>query len=132
MQEAIIVLHLITVIALIVIVLIQKSEGGALGIGGGGGGGMGGLFSARGAANVLTRVTAILAVVFFSTSLGLAIMAQNETAPSSILDTPIAGEEQTPNVPGTGTGTGSGNGILDTLRRQSPQPSSEPQVPTSQ
>lgn len=129
MEEAILVLHLIAVIALIVIVLIQKSEGGALGMGGGGGG-MGGLFSSRGAANVLTRTTAVLAVVFFSTSLALAIFAKNDSAPSDILNRPIAVEGEQPGVPGAGD-TGTGNGILEQLRQQSGEQSG-PQVPTSQ
>lgn len=129
MEEAILVLHLIAVIALIVIVLIQKSEGGALGMGGGGGG-MGGLFSSRGAANVLTRTTAVLAVVFFSTSLGLAIFAKNDSAPSDILNRQIITDGDQLNVPG-GADTGAGNGILDALRQQSGEPSG-PQVPTSQ
>lgn len=129
MEEAILVLHLIAVIALIVIVLIQKSEGGALGMGGGGGG-MGGLFSSRGAANVLTRTTAVLALVFFSTSLTLAIFAKHGDAPSDILNTPIVSDGEQPGVPG-GADTGNGNGILDALRQQSGD-SSGPQVPTSQ
>jgi len=130
MEEAILVLHLIAVIALIVIVLIQKSEGGALGMGGGGGGGMGGLFSSRGAANALTRTTAVLAVVFFSTSLALAIFAKNDSAPSNILDRQIITEGDQLNVP-EGSEPGAGNGILDALRQQSGEPSG-PQVPTSQ
>lgn len=129
MEEAILVLHLIAVIALIVIVLIQKSEGGALGMGGGGGG-MGGLFSSRGAANVLTRTTAVLAAVFFSTSLALAIFAKNDSAPSNILDRQIITEGDQLNVP-EGSESGAGNGILDALRQQSGEPSG-PQVPTSQ
>jgi len=56
------------------VVLLQRSEGGGLGIGGGGGAG-GGFMTARGTANLLTRVTAILAACFFATSLVLAIMA---------------------------------------------------------
>ena len=39
------------------------------------GSGIGGLFSPRGAANTLTRTTAILAVLFFATSLGLTVLA---------------------------------------------------------
>lgn len=131
MEEAILVLHLIAVISLIVIVLIQKSEGGALGMGGGGGGGMGGLFSSRGAANMLTRTTSILALVFFSTSLGLAIFAKNGDSPSRILDTPIATDGSQPSVPSE-PGTGTGNGILDALRQQSPGTDSGPTVPNSQ
>lgn len=135
MEQAILVVHLIVVIALIVLVLIQKSEGGALGMGGGGGGGggMGGLFSTRGAANVLTRTTAILAIIFFSTSLTLGILAQNTDAPSSVLDAVVdPNEVQQPTVPGLPGDSGTGQGILDTLRQQSPEPTTGPQVPNSQ
>ncbi|MDD3444958.1 MAG: preprotein translocase subunit SecG [Zavarzinia sp.] len=71
-MDYLLVLHLIIAVVLIGVVLIQKSEGGALGIGGGGGGG---LMTARGAANFLTRLTAILAGLFMLTSLGLTMLA---------------------------------------------------------
>jgi preprotein translocase subunit SecG len=82
MTTVLIVIHLMVVLAMIGLVLLQRSEGGALGIGGGGGGFMTG----RGAANVLTRGTAILAAVFFATSIGLALLARLESRPSDILD----------------------------------------------
>ena len=61
MQTILVFAELVIAVALIIFVLLQRSEGGALGMGGGGGGGMGGLFSPRGAADTLTRTTAILA-----------------------------------------------------------------------
>lgn len=70
MQTVLIVIHLMVVIALVGVVLLQRSEGGALGIGGGGG-----FMTGRGQANVLTRATAILATMFFVTSLALSIIA---------------------------------------------------------
>jgi preprotein translocase subunit SecG len=70
MQTVIIVVHLFIVLALIGVVLLQRSEGG-LGLGGGGGGG-GGFMTGRGQANALTRATAILAALFFLTSIVLA------------------------------------------------------------
>lgn len=77
-------IHVLIVLALIGVVLLQRSEGGALGIGGGGGGGF---MSGRGAANVLTRSTSVLAAMFFATSLGLAIFAdQGETEVEIIED----------------------------------------------
>ena len=57
MQTVLVVAELIIAIALVIFVLLQRSEGGGLGMGTGGGGGMGGLFSARGAADALTRTT---------------------------------------------------------------------------
>ncbi|MDJ0683428.1 MAG: preprotein translocase subunit SecG [Alphaproteobacteria bacterium] len=88
MENIVLLVHLFLAIGLVVVVLLQRSEGGALGIGGGGGGGggAGGMFSARGAANALTRTTAILAICFMCTSLTLAILAGNRTGGTSILD----------------------------------------------
>src|SRR5215510_12664691 len=79
MTTVLLVSHIMIALALIGVVLLQRSEGGALGIGGGGGGFMTG----RGAANLLTRVTAGLAAAFFVTSLLLSLMAgRPERAPS--------------------------------------------------
>ncbi|MEL7528666.1 MAG: preprotein translocase subunit SecG [Pseudomonadota bacterium] len=126
METVVIVIHLMVVLALVLVVLLQRSEGGALGIGGGGGGG--GLMSSRGTANVLTRATAVLAVAFFATSLTLSLIAQNEEAPSSILD---AAPTATDGAPATTDGAPSGSGgILDQLRPQA-EPSG-PQVPAAQ
>ncbi|ARQ58351.1 UNVERIFIED_ORG: preprotein translocase subunit SecG [Rhizobium etli] len=97
MQTVLIVIHLMIVLALVGVVLIQRSEGGGLGIGGGSG-----FMSARGTANALTRTTAILATLFFLTSLGLGILTRYEGRPGDILD----------RIPAT---SGQGNGILDSL-----------------
>lgn len=97
MQTVLIVIHLMIVLALVGVVLIQRSEGGGLGIGGGSG-----FMSARGTANALTRTTAILAALFFITSLGLGILTRYQGRPTDILD----------RIPAT---QGQGNGILDSL-----------------
>jgi preprotein translocase subunit SecG len=86
MQSILIVIQLLVSIGLVIVVLLQKSEGGALGMGGSGGG-LGGFMSARGAGDALTRTTAVLAVVFFATSLALTILAlHGRPAQESILD----------------------------------------------
>jgi preprotein translocase subunit SecG len=96
MTTVLLVIHIMIALALIGVVLLQRSEGGALGIGGGGGGFMTG----RGAANLLTRVTAGLAAAFFATSLLLSLVATREgTAPRSILDAPASAPGQ-PSQPG--------------------------------
>lgn len=86
METILLVIYIIVVSALIGVILIQRSEGGGLGIGGSGGN-MGGLFTQRGTANMLTRLTAILATIFFCVCLALAFIAsrssQHET---SIID----------------------------------------------
>src|SRR5215218_10177883 len=99
METVVIIVHLIIVLALIGVVLLQRSEGG-LGLGGGGSGGVGGFLTGRGQANALTRATAILAALFFLTSLTLGILAHRGAAPRSIFDqnapTPSGPAEQQP------------------------------------
>jgi preprotein translocase subunit SecG len=84
MQTLLLVAELIIAIALIGFVLLQRSEGGALGMGGGSS--MGGLFTARGAADTLTRTTSILAFLFFVTCIGLNLLALHDRNETSILD----------------------------------------------
>jgi preprotein translocase subunit SecG len=129
MQTVLLVVHLIIAIALIGVVLLQRSEGGALGIGGGGGGS---LFSARGVGNTLTRTTAILAVIFFLTSIGLTLLARH-TGGGSLFERPATQQNQGQTAPGgsvlpqlppsgeQGQGQGGGSGTPP-----------KPQVPVSQ
>ncbi|MHA6684813.1 preprotein translocase subunit SecG [Mesorhizobium sp. A556] len=99
METILIVIHLIVVIALVGVVLLQKSEGGGLDIGGGSG-----FMTARGAANTLTRATAILGTIFFVTSLSLTLLARYGEKATDILD----------RVPAPITQQ-NGNGVLDQL-----------------
>ena len=57
-------IHILIALGLVGSVLLQRSEGGGLGIGGGGGAG-GGFMTARGTANLMTRVTAASSRLFF-------------------------------------------------------------------
>ncbi len=84
MTAVLLVIHVILAVSMVIVVLLQRSDGGALG--GLGGGSFGGLMSGRQSANLLTRTTAVLGACFFASSLVLAIMASNRSAPSSILD----------------------------------------------
>jgi preprotein translocase subunit SecG len=83
MTTILLVIHLFLAIALVISVLLQRAEGGALGIGGGGGGGM---MTGRAQANLLTRVTAVLAALFMMTSITLAVIASHARQPTSVLD----------------------------------------------
>lgn len=89
------VIHIMVTIALIGVILIQRSEGGGLGIGGGGGGGMSGFMTGRGTANLLTRVTAGLAVAFMATSIALTLLATGGRS-TSIMDAPPAAPAPAP------------------------------------
>ncbi|WOE73951.1 preprotein translocase subunit SecG [Alterisphingorhabdus coralli] len=74
------VVQAIVAAALVGVILMQRSEGGGLT----GGGSPAGLVSARGAADLLTRTTAILAVVFVSLSIALAVLAVDEGSGEAI------------------------------------------------
>jgi preprotein translocase subunit SecG len=97
------VVHVLIAITLIGVILLQKSEGGALGMGGGG---MSGFMTGRSTANLLTRTTAILALLFMLTSLSLVWFSNRQHAPRSIIegtpaapiapDAPPAPQPQTP------------------------------------
>jgi preprotein translocase subunit SecG len=119
MQTVLIVIHLFVVLAMVGFVLLQKSEGGGLGIGS-----TGGFLSSRGTSNVLSRTTAILAITFFVTSMGLSILAGMDRKPTSVIKGGTS--QQTPGAPAAPAG-----GLLDTLRQNEPAPSG-PQVPRSQ
>ena len=123
MQHVVIVIHLMLVLALIGVVLLQKSEGGGLGIGGSGGGGF---MSSRGTANLLTRATAVLAGLFFATSLILSILAGMNRKPTSILQ----GGRPAPVAPGPNAPLSPG-GILNQLPPAAPAAPAGPQVPQS-
>ena len=131
MLTVLIVVHLMIVVAMILLVLLQKSEGGGLGMGGGGGG----FLTSRGTSNVLTRTTAILAGLFFLTSLTLSVLAGIDRKPRSILE-PNAPASQPAN-PG-GVAPGAPGGLLDRLKGggsdapAAPSTPAGPQVPRSQ
>ena len=69
---------------LVTVILMQKSEGGGLTSGGS----PSGLMSARGAADFLTRATAVLATMFVSLSIVLSVIAA--TRQSTTVDTSLA------------------------------------------
>jgi preprotein translocase subunit SecG len=111
MQNILIIVQLIVSVALVGVVLLQRSEGGALGMGGGGGG-MGGLFSPRGAADTLTRTTAILAAVFFLSSLALTLFALHGHPQSrSILEQQTAPGQSRPFIPLNRPAPGAGKAV---------------------
>lgn len=88
------VVHIIIAAALVAVILMQRSEGGGLASSGN----PGGLMSARGAADFLTRMTAILATIFVVLSIALAALATVERAPAKI-DTSLVGKTATTSSP---------------------------------
>ena len=75
-------LQIIVAVALVGVILLQRSEGGALGMGGG----PSGFMTARGAGDLLTRTTAILAGAFFVLSMILTIVTGHSKGGGSVVD----------------------------------------------
>lgn len=98
MMTFLLVVHSLIAVALVTVILLQRSEGGALGIGGN----SAGLMTARGAANLLTRATAILAAAFILTSIGLAVVAKIEKGSKSEVDKLLESSAEAPAAPPVG------------------------------
>ena len=79
------VVQTLVAISLVAVILMQRSEGGGLGVGGS----SAGLMTARGAADFLTRATAILGGLFIFLSITLAAIA-GVTRESPTVDTSLA------------------------------------------
>src|SRR6266436_2332841 len=88
--------HILIAISLVGVILLQKSEGGALGMGGGG---MSGFMTGRSTANLLTRVTAVLAAAFMTTSILLVVVRNREHAPRSIIEQGAPAAPAAPVIP---------------------------------
>ena len=110
-MSLVVALHVLIALAIIGLVLLQHGKGADMGSGFGSGS-SGSLFGATGSANFLSRATAVLATIFFVTSLGLAYLATNKPKSSGgVLDAakkelsapvaPAAGKsaEESPSAP---------------------------------
>jgi len=85
METLVWVVHIIVAISVIALVLMQHGKGADMGAAFGGGS-SGSLFGSTGSANFLSRSTAILATVFFLTSLSLAYYGLQQHKSNSVLD----------------------------------------------
>jgi preprotein translocase subunit SecG len=77
--------------SLVAVILMQRSEGGGLGVGGS----SSGFMTARGAADFLTRSTAVLGAMFIILSIVMAAIAGATRTPTKI-DTSLAGKTAAP------------------------------------
>ena len=109
METLVWIVHITVAISVIGLVLLQHGKGADMGAAFGSGS-SGSLFGATGSANFLSRSTAILAALFFLTSLGLAYFGLQQHKPTSVLDRTAApattGQPVVP-VPVPGQNTGS-------------------------
>jgi len=93
METLVLVIHVLAALALVGLVLLQHGKGADVGAAFGSGA-SGSVFGATGSANFLSRTTAILAVVFFLTSLGLTFYSTRKTETKGVMATQPAAPGQ--------------------------------------
>jgi preprotein translocase subunit SecG len=79
-DQIILIVHLLGALAIIGLILLQQGKGADMGASFGAGASQT-LFGSTGSGNVLTKATAWLSVLFFATSFGLALLANQRSAP---------------------------------------------------
>lgn len=100
MESVLVVIHLLLAIALVALVLIQHGKGADMGAAFGSGASAT-VFGSAGAGNFLSRATAVIATLFFVTSLALAYFAMNKGGEESLLQveqasSPVLVQDPTP------------------------------------
>ena len=107
LQPLAVVVHVLLAFGIIALVLLQRGKGADAGAGFGAGA-SGTVFGARGSASFLSRTTAVLATLFFVSSLGLSYLFSHGTVPTSVMDR-LATEQ-----------TGPGDGAMATGAPEAP------------
>lgn len=97
METVLVVIHLFLAIGLVGLILIQHGKGADMGAAFGSGSSAS-VFGSAGAGNFLSRTTAILATLFFLTSLGLAYFAMQVGEHDSLMQDSAAPAEQTQSI----------------------------------
>ena len=87
MYQVIIVVHVLLGLGVVGLVLMQQGKGADAGAAFGTGS-SGSVFGAQGAASFLSRATAILATLFFMTSLGLAVLNGKQGVSEDLMSAP--------------------------------------------
>ncbi|WP_035239785.1 preprotein translocase subunit SecG [Desulfobacter vibrioformis] len=95
MTSILIAIHVAVCIFLILVVLLQTGKGAEMGVSMGGAGSQA-LFGAAGPANILTKITTAVAIIFMVTSLTLAYMSGHQSQSSVMKGADRPGEQQEP------------------------------------
>ena len=113
MYQVIIVVHVLLGLGVVGLVLMQQGKGADAGAAFGTGS-SGSVFGAQGAASFLSRATAILATLFFMTSLGLAVLNGKQGAAYDLMNAPKVEQDTLgiPDVDGGAKGVGSASPAL--------------------
>ncbi|RPI47933.1 MAG: preprotein translocase subunit SecG [Betaproteobacteria bacterium] len=105
MEIVLLVVHVLVGTSVIGLVLLQHGKGADMGAAFGSGS-AGSLFGASGSANFLSRTTAILATMFFITSMGLTYIGSTHTESKGVIERPKESQEvpkPTPSAPPSST-----------------------------
>ena len=93
MYQVIIVIHVLLGLGVVGLILMQQGKGADAGAAFGTGG-SGSVFGAQGAASFLSRATAILATLFFTTSLGLAVLNSQRGVANDLVTSPNSQQKE--------------------------------------
>ena len=112
METLVLVIHVLAALVLVGLVLLQHGKGADVGAAFGSGS-AGSVFGSAGSANFLSRATAVLATVFFLTSMGLTYFSTQKTDHKGVMAAPPASQdkslpEQIPPTAPAGQGTPDG------------------------
>ena len=95
MDTLVLVIHILAAVGIVGLVLLQHGKGADVGAAFGGGA-AGSVFGSTGSANFLSRATAVLAVVFFLTSMGLTYFSMQRTGSKGVMASPPAPGREVP------------------------------------
>jgi preprotein translocase subunit SecG len=98
LHTIVLITHVLIAAMIVALVLLQRGKGADAGTGFGAGA-SGTVFGARGSATFFSRATAVLATLFFVTSLALAYLATQRTAPASLLQSTTPTSQPAPAAP---------------------------------
>jgi preprotein translocase subunit SecG len=101
LESFLLVVHLIVAVVVCALVLLQHGKGADMGAAFGSGS-SGSLFGAAGSANFLSRTTAVLAAVFFLSSLGLTYLGSTNTPAKDVMEQGVMGSVPKSEVPAPG------------------------------
>lgn len=88
MEQIILIVHLLVALAIIGLIMLQQGKGADMGASFGAGASQT-LFGSDGSGNIMTRATSWLVALFFASSFGLALLANQKAAPVDELDLAI-------------------------------------------
>lgn len=116
MYQVIIVVHVLLGLGVVGLVLMQQGKGADAGAAFGTGS-SGSVFGAQGAASFLSRATAILATLFFMTSLGLAVLNSKQGTSYDFMSSTPKVEQDTLGIPNV-DGIKEGNGLSPDIKSE--------------